>query len=192
MLDDYLWPITVFVGAALVLLAAALLLWRWRRRRQPREESPPIEFVDVGSLPVDGPLPGGRQLTCYGVPVRLAAVVVAASGRGSTTPADVVLRDILDAAVPGLADVAREHSPRVDRWPAQLSTQGFVQSFFAHLRLPEDHGKGTPWCSVAGRVEHKGHHYLLGVVCCADRPNSLGEITIEHAGRWLDVLRLRD
>lgn len=192
MLSDYLWPIAVFAGVAVVLLAAVLLLLRWRRRRQPAEETPPIEFVDVGALPAHGPPRDGRQLTCYGVPVRLAAVVVAASGRGTAIPADVALRDVLDAAVPGLADIAREHAPRVDRWPAQLSAQGFVQSFFAHLRLPEDHGKGTPWCSVAGRVEHRGQHYLLGVVCCADRPNSLGEITIEHAGLWLDVLRLRD
>jgi hypothetical protein len=131
-------------------------------------------------------------LTCYGVPVRLAAVVVAPSGRGSAQPADVALRDVLEAAVPGLAQLAGDHAPRIDRWETQLSAQGFSQAFFGHLRLPEDHGKGTPWCSVAGRVEHKGHPYLLGVVCRAERPNSLGEITVEHAGRWLDVLRLRD
>jgi hypothetical protein len=172
----------------LLAVALGILLWR---RRPPAEEGPPIEFLDVGSLPAHGPPAGGRRLTCYGVPVRIAAIVVAPSGRGSAVPGDA-LRDVMDAAVPGLADVAREHSPRVDRWPAQLSVQGFVQSFFLHLRLPEDHGKGTPWCSVAGRVEYKGRQYLLGLVSCAERPNSLGEITIEHAGRWLDVLRLRE
>lgn len=192
MPEESVWPVAIFAAAGLLLLMAIVLVWTWRRRRQPAGEGPPPEFVDVGSLPSHGPPAGGRQVTCYGVPVRLAALVVAPSGRGSDIPADIVLRDVLDAAVPGLADVAREHSPRVDRWPAQLSAQGFVQAFFAQLRLPEDHGKGTPWCSVAGRVEHQGRHFLLGVVCCADRPNSLGEITIEHGGLWLDVLRLRD
>lgn len=189
---ESIWPIAIFVAAGAVLLAAVVAVWAWRRRRRPSREKPTLEFVDVGSLPTHGPPAGTRQVTCYGVPVRLAAIVVAPSGRGSDIPAEIALRDVLDAAVPGLADIAREHAPRVDRWPTQLSAQGFVQAFFARFRLPEDHGKGTPWCSVAGRVEHQGRHFLLGVVCCAERPNSLGEITIEHAGLWLDVLRMRD
>jgi hypothetical protein len=190
MPDEYLWPLVVAAGA--IALAGTIAVLLWRRRRGPIEPERPIEFVDIAKLPAHGPPQGGRQLTCYGVPVRVAVVVVAPSGRGSAADAEVVLGDVLEAAVPGLADVARDHSPRVDRWPTQLSAQGFMQAFFAHLRLPEDHGKGTPWCSVAGRVEHKGRAYLLGVVLCAERPNSLGEITIEHAGRWLDALRLRD
>lgn len=190
MPDDYLWPFVIATCAVVIVLAVASVVWR--RRRRPSVELRQIEFVDVAALPSQGPPASERQLACYGVPVRVAAVVVAPSGRGSASPADVILSDVLDAAVPGLADVARDHSPRVDCWPAQLSAQGFVQAFFAHLRLPDDHGKGTPWCSAAGRVDHKGQHYLLGLVLCADRENSLGEITIEHPGHWLDVLRLRD
>jgi hypothetical protein len=190
MPESYLWPVVLVACAAAAVLAA--IVHFWRRRRKPQLDEAPIEFVDVASLPAHGPPQGKPQLTCYGLPVRVAVVVIAPSGRGSAMPTEVKLSDVLDAAVPGLADIAREHAPRVDRWPAQLSSQGFMQAFFGHLRLPDDHGKGTPWTSVAGRVEHKGVQYVLGVVLCADRPNSLGEITIEHAGHWLDVLRLRD
>jgi hypothetical protein len=191
--DDNSWPLVLAAGAIALIIAAALAvamgLWR---RRQPLRPERQIEFIDVAALPADGPPAGRRQLTCYGVPVRLAVVVVAPSGRGSDASGEVLLADVLEAAIPGLADIARDHAPRVDRWPVQVSAQGFMQAFFSHLRLPEDHGRGTPWTSAAGRVEHKGIHYLLGVVLCADRPNSLGEITIEHAGHWLDVLRLRE
>ena len=99
---------------------------------------------------------------------------------------------LADSIVPGLMDILSRDRPRIERWPPQLSAHGFVQAFFVNVRLPDNRGKGTPWCSVVGRAEHDGQVYLVGFVLCAGQKNALGHVEIEHAGRWLDVLRMRD
>jgi hypothetical protein len=116
---------------------------------------------------------------------------MAPSGRGGTVPPKKELPAISEFLVPSLGDILVAHQPNYVRWPPQLSSQGFVQSFFNKLSLPGDHGKGTPWCSLAGRFEAHGQVYLVGLLCCAAAPNGLGEITVEHPGEWLQILRAR-
>jgi hypothetical protein len=59
------------------------------------------------------------------------------------------------------------------------------------LRLPGDHGKGTPWSVIAGRFEVAGQNILAGLVLCAEAPNSLGQFVIDRPGQWLDLLRVK-
>ena len=78
------------------------------------------------------------------------------------------------------------------RWPSQLSSQGFAQSFFNHLALPGNRGKGTPWCSIAGRLQLGDRAFLVGLVCTSGSPNGLGQVVVRHEGQWLDILRIRE
>lgn len=178
-------------GAGVVLLLLVLILRRLFRR--PRQQpSPPVSSLDVAvaKLPAHGPPNESPRLECYGVPVRLAVLVLAPVGRSGHMPPADQLVNVVDLLLPGLVDVVSLHRPEVRFWPPQLSSQGFVHAFFHHCALPGDKGKGTPWCSVAGKFNAAGEHLLAGLVCCADRPIGLGQIAIAHEGQWNDVLRI--
>ena len=47
-------------------------------------------------------------------------------------------------------------------------------------------------CSAAGKFEGGGQQYLVGLICCAAGPNSLGEMTVDKPGQWLSILRVRN
>jgi len=182
----------VLAIAAAVISAVLLFVW-WsffRRRPAPPPPSPSELKVDVASLPAHGPGAEEPRLECYGVPVRLGVLVLAPVGRSGAIPPAEQLLNVVDLLLPGLVDVVSEHQPLVRFWPPQLSSQGFVNSFFHNCLLPGERGKGTPWCSVAGKFNAGGEMYLAGLVCCADRPNGLGQIAITHEGQWNDVLRI--
>lgn len=183
------------VGTALALCLGAML-WLLSRLLRKRPAAPPDRrdelAIDVAALPVAPPPQEGPQLEFYGTPVRLAVLVLAPVGRGGEIPAPADLPLTLESLLPGLQEIVFRHQPQVVLWPNQLSSQGFLQAFFNLAALPGDHGKGTPWCSVAGKFEGGGQQYLAGLICCASGPNSLGEMTVEHPGQWLSVLRVRN
>lgn len=179
--------------AAVLLLAVVLVLAGFlRRRRKVLGPPEPDLFVDVGQLDTAGPPAEGPRVEFYGTPVRLAVVVVAPAGRQGELPPPGVLPTLMDRLVPGLPAVVAHHQPLICRWPAQLSTQGFAQSFFNHVPLPGDRGKGTPWCSIAGKLQVGDRVFLVGLVCCANQPNGLSQFIVQHEGQWLDILRMRD
>jgi hypothetical protein len=122
--------------------------------------------------------------------MHLAAVVAAPAGRGGVLPPAADLAEALEQLAPGLGEVYRQHRPQLVAWPAQLSTEGFVRSFFRHIALPGHAGKGTVWCSLAGRVEGLEQSLLVGLVCRAAKPNSLGQILVERPSKWLDIVRV--
>lgn len=184
------------VAALLTVLASALIAVAWLLLR--RVKSPPVaeedideRAIDVATLDASPPADSGPLLEVYGTPVRVAIVVVAPPGRGGTVPPKKELPALAEFLLPNLGEVLIAHQPRYVRWPPQLSSQGFVQSFFNKLSLPGDHGKGTEWCSLAGKFEAHGQLYLVGLLCCAAAPNGLGEITVEHPGQWLQILRAK-
>jgi hypothetical protein len=186
---------TWFIGviAAAVALLVAVVCARWLRKgRKVRWQPEPELFVDVGQLDASGPPPQGPRVEFYGTPVRLAVVVIAPAGRQGELPPPGVLPNVMDRLVPGLPRVVASHRPMICRWPAQLSTQGFAQSFFNHVALPGDRGKGTPWCSIAGKLQVGDRVFLIGLVCCANQPNALSQFVVQHEGQWLDILRIRD
>ena len=89
---------------------------------------------------------------------------------------------LADNIVPGLAQFSNFIKPLVRQWPAQLSTQGFSNTLFANLRLPGEHGKGTPWSVIAGRFEVGGQNILAGLVLRAAGPNSLRSVCDRPTG----------
>ena len=98
----------------------------------------------------------------------------------------------MERLVPGMTDVIASHKPLICRWPAQLSSQGFAQSFFNQVALPGSRGKGTPWCSITGKISVGERSFLVGLVLCAATINSLSQVVVQHEGQWLDILRLRE
>jgi hypothetical protein len=186
---------TVVVAAAavvLVVLVAAVWISRLRKRGRTADDRRPDLSIDLECLPALGPPAEGPRLELYGTPVRLAVVILAPSGRQAEDPVETELLAALDDLLPGLPSILTAHQPLVRCWPAQLSTQGFTNTFFQKVRLPGKRGKGTPWCSVAGRFETEDRQLLAGLVCRADKANSLSQIAIEHSGQWMDILRAKD
>jgi hypothetical protein len=194
MLWQESWSIALAGGAAaflVVLLMAAV--WRLlRRRRRDGDEEPELASIDIGALEPRGPAAHGPQLTLYGTPVRWVLLVLAPVGRDGRLPAPEQIPDLVEQLIPGLQSVWRTHAPEIVCWPGQLSSQGFVRSFFHHMRLPGDRGRQTPWSSVAGKFRAHATPYLAGLVLCAAQNNSLGQLEIQHEGQWNDVLRIRE
>ncbi len=182
----------VIAGGILLLLVVMTMLVRWwRHGTGPRAETQLDLTIGVGQLDAHGPPAGLPRLEFYGVPVRLAVLVIAPAGRQGELPPPDLLPALLERLVPGIANVIALHKPIIRRWPVQLSAQGFVQSFFNNAGLPGERGKGTPWCAAAGRLQIGQRTFLVGMIFAAEQPNGLGQFTIEHEGQWVDMLRIR-
>ena len=83
------------------------------------------------------PTANGSWLEFYGTPVRLAVLVVAPAGRDGQLPrARKSCRGLMEQLIPGLPQVIAHHRPLIHRWPAQLSSQGFVRAFFLPRGVP--------------------------------------------------------
>jgi hypothetical protein len=180
------------LGAVVLATLAGLLLLIWRRRRATSQLPEPDLFIDVTKLNLVAMPETGPRAEIYGTPVQIAVVVVAPAGRQGELPPPDMLPGVLERLVPGLPSVIASHRPRLCQWPQQLSTQGFAQRFFNQVMLPGDRGKGTPWCSLAGKLQLGNRLFLVGLACRAAQPNGLGQIVIQHEGQWLDILRIRD
>ena len=174
----------------LVLVICVVLVLRWFfRQKQTGSATSVLTPVDCNALSSAPPAKDRIRAEVYNVPVRIAAVVIAPAGRDTKLPADIP--KLLDQLAPGLGTVCEKDRPSIVRWPPQLSTQGFARAFFMNAPLPGDQGKGTPWCGVAGRLEERDVSALIGLVLHAAAPNSLGQVVVERATQWLDVLRIR-
>ena len=184
----------VVVCAIVVAIVAVVLLLLWQvlgRRKQVVHERLAGLTVDVGSLSTAGTPAGPPLLEFYYMPVRLAAVVVAPAGRGHELPPINQLDAVFEAILPGLSQVVAAHQPLVRRWPAQLSVTGFAHTFFQHVRLPGDAGKGTPWSSVAGVAKLEGHSVMVGLVLRTESATTHGQVTIDSEEKWLGILRVK-
>ena len=177
--------------AVVALLAGWLMVKRVFRRQAEEAAVEPSLRLDVAELPCEGPPRGKPYLEFYSVPTRLAVVVIAPVGREGRLPTNEQLPQVMEAILPNLMKTLAAHQPRFTRWPAQLSTQGFAHAFFNNVPLPGEHGRGTPWCSLAGKVESAAGQFLVGLVCCAAEANSLGEVVVKHAAGWPDVIRVK-
>lgn len=186
-------PVWLAAGGIGVSMLVLVVVLGWlRRARRPGQRAAPELTIKISELDGSGPPADGPQLEFYGTAVRLAVVVVAPGGRSGELPPPGVLPGLLERLVPGMTDVVASHQPTISRWPAQLSSQGFSQAFFNQAALPGSRGKGTPWCSIAGKLTVGDRSFLLGLVFCAAAANSLSQMVIQHEGQWLDVLRIRN
>ncbi len=183
----------LLAAACLALLVVGLIVWRLLTRvRRPSRSREPQTAVDLSTLPSHGPSPEGPRLEFYGTPVRIAVIAVAPSGRAGELPPPDVLPGLMERLVPGMTETIAQQQPLICRWPAQLSSQGFAQAFFNQIALPGARGKGTPWCSIAGKLTVGQRAFLVGLVLCAAAPNSLSQVVVQHEGQWMDILRMRN
>ena len=181
--------------ATVVLLVAMLVIafsvMRAVRRRQSRRGSFELDLsIDISALRCKGP-GDGVHLEFYGTPVRIAVLVLAPVGRSRELPTKERLPELIENLVPGLLQVLTQDEPIFRKWPVQLSTHGFMHSFFNNLSLPGTRGKGTPWCAVAGKFSSSNQQFLAGLVCSDTSSNGLGTVEVQHDGQWADVLRVR-
>ena len=183
----------VYYAVMAVVLAVVLyIVWKilTGRKRKLFKEVPELT-IDVTSLGTGGLPPGAPVLEHYNVPVRLAAVVLAPAGRARQLPPPDQLDGVFDAIVPGLPQVVSAHTTLIRRWPAQLSTSGFVHVFSRHVTLPGDAGKGTCWCAAAGVAKSGGQPVMVGLVMRTESPNGFGQAVVERETGWLDILRIK-
>lgn len=182
----------ITIVSVVVALAILLLVRRiFKRRKRELPAALADLAVDVASLGEEGPPAGSTVLEHYNVPVRLAAVVLAPTGRVGGLPPPAEISALIDHIVPGLAQVTAGQAPLLRRWPPQLSAEGFARTVFAQVRLPGDGGKGTPWCSVAGRFKVEGTTFMAGLILRAATANNFSQTIIEKEHQWLGVLRVR-
>src|SRR5262245_16888446 len=85
---DQVGPLPLAGCAAAAVLLLVLLVYFWRRRKGPPPLREPALIVDLDGLDVPPP-EDGPALHCYGLPVRLAVLVLAPSGRGGEVPTGV-------------------------------------------------------------------------------------------------------
>ncbi|MGY8767190.1 MAG: hypothetical protein ACKVH8_02005 [Pirellulales bacterium] len=187
-------PSPMMIGFLLFLILAAAIAYQYLKPKKvtPKVAGPePIVLqhdVPSGPSTVTGKI---AHLELYNVPVKLVAVVLAPTGRTQPIPDENQLRDLLESFLPGMMDAVRSHRPDFYRWPGQLSTTGFAQSFFVESNLPGERGKGTPWSAIAGKFETNERDYLIGLVCCADDNNGMDQITVDRPQQWLDIVRIK-
>ena len=186
-------PASFWIGVAVgVVLAGAVLLWRIFRRRKARGLAAPTDLtIRLDSLSQLGPPEAGPSLEFYYIPVRLAAVILAPVGRVHDLPPPSQLPEIFDAILPNLARIVQAQQPLVRYWPAQVSVRGFANLLFAHVRLPGEGGKGTPWSAAAGIVKLHGQRLMVGLILRAASSNSLGQVVIDREENWLGCLRVK-
>jgi hypothetical protein len=186
-IDDLVSYAVIGVAVVLVLYVVLRILLAGRRKTVRAGEA----TLDLRRLGDEGPPAGGEALTVYHVPVRLAAIVLASSGRDSDLPPLAEQAETFDAIVPGLARIAAAHQTLVCRWPSQLSSRGFIHKFFSYIRLPGEGGKESAWCAVAGAFKLHGQSLMAGLLMRAAGPTSLGQAVIEKQHQWLDVIRIK-
>lgn len=184
--------VLVAAGAVVVLLLVVVVVWKvLTRRRRPAPVRSPDLTIDIQSLGSAGPPPGELGLEFYNLPVRLAAIVLAPAGRAHELPPQAELSQAVDMIVPGMSKIVAAHRPVARLWPAQVSVRGFAHSFFSHVQLPGDGGKGTPWSSMAGVFATKNQRLMVGLVVRTDRENNFGQVIVDSEGKWLDCLRVK-
>jgi hypothetical protein len=185
------WYAILGVGALVVLL----ILWAivrplFRRRRRPaRAERSEIAVEDLASYPPPAPSTGDRRLTVEGVPVRLRLVVLAPAGVAYQVNADTV-NDVLEQVLTGLGSIAAADLPRVRVWPAQLSYEGFANTFHRNTPMPEGEKEPSRWVLVAGRARMGGQSLMVGLGMQAIKPTTVGRKTLQPH-EWSTVLRIK-
>ena len=181
----------VWIGLGVLLICViSLAVLRSSHRRKQRDGDQQVNLtIAIDQLPILPVIEEPFRMEIYGSPVRVRALVLAPIGRGQSLPNKEHLGNILNHFIPNFTKILELHQPIYRQWPEQLSSTGFLQSFFNNLAIPNK-GQGTVWCSIAGKIEVVGSNYLIGLVCNTTAPNSLSQITVQHAGQWLDILRV--
>lgn len=188
----------VVVGIVVLLVVLFVLYRILKSLGRAKPVVQPDLSIDLEALSQSGPPDHGPTLEFYNIPVHMAAIVLAPAGREGAVASEDQVSMVIDQIVPGLEQVFAAHQPLYQSWPAQLSVQGFSNTFFSALVPPNEKKsgasgvlKGTPWCAVAGVFEGFGRRFLAGIVLRAQAPNSHGPIIVQRESQWIDILRVQ-
>lgn len=188
-----LWLILGGAGllALIVLLVILRVLWRllFGRRRATREDWKQGLDEDLGSYPDPPQPPGKRRLTLYHIGVRVRLVVMAPPGKENEFGMEEA-EGLIERVLPGLGAIIKRDKPRFRIWPAQISSSGFTNTFYRHVRSPDGDGEPSPWILVAGKAQVGKRPVLLGLALYADELTEHGKVTVDPK-EWLDVLRIK-
>jgi hypothetical protein len=191
--DPSTWLESPIVWIALAAIVVLLIVWSVLSWRKPRQEVARrgTQHIDLAELGTTGPPETGPILEVYHVPVRLALIVVAPRGRGRQLAVGENAAKTLDQIAHGLGAVSASHKPLLRLWPPQLSSEGFSSAFFGALKLPSEHGQGTPWIALSGPCIINGQKMLVGMALCAGEENNLSQAVLSNEFAWKDALRIK-
>lgn len=186
--DEGRWACIGVVAALVFLLVLNSMLRRWRASKQ---ELPNLELLE--ELATYPPAPtlatSQKQLTLYGLPVRIRLIVLGPLGKDSGQLDEHDVESILEKMVPGLKDRLSQDLPRVRLWPTQLSHAGFVAAFRRNTQLPEGEARIRRWVLVVGKVLRDGSPVAVGMALQSSEENTLGPVVLQHAHQWMEVMR---
>jgi hypothetical protein len=185
------WLGILGVGALVVLLVLWAFASKFLGLFKPRPKKPVEKNLveDLSSFQRLPPSTGDRRLLVEGVPVRLRLVVAAPAGVATRINSEAIIK-LLDSVLPGLGDIAAHDRPRITIWPAQLSYEGFANTFHRSTPVPEGEDDPTPWVLLAGRALIGKHQVNLGLGLQALKAHTIGRRTLK-AHEWDSVLRVR-
>jgi hypothetical protein len=180
--------LAVFGIVALVVLFLVWKMFFGGRRQNKSSKEWEKDGIELAKCPMPKGNPRGRRLTVYHVPARLRLVVLAPIGKEYQVESRGV-EQLVDRVVPGLGNVLATDRPSIHVWPAQLSHQGFANTFHRCTHKPEGEGRLSRWVLLAGRAKIGKQAVLVGLGAWADEPNTIGRKTVEPH-EWVDVVRL--
>jgi hypothetical protein len=188
--DEGRWVAISVVMAIVFLLVLRSALKRWQR---PRNDILELELLEqLAGYPPPPPLPAGiKQLSLYGLPVRLRLMVLGPLGHDAGAISGDDVNAIVERMVPGLAERLSQDLTRVRLWPTQLSQAGFQAAFRRNTQLPESEDRIHQWVLVIGKVLYQGRPIAVGMALQSSEPNTLGPVVLQHAHQWMEVLRLQ-
>jgi len=185
--NSTLW---ILIGGVVVVGIAALFL---RKLLYRKEALPDLQKGQRENLKEYPPPPGvelERQLTVNGMPVRVRLVVVVPTGNAADPITPDLVPSMLDGVMRGMSGILKSDKPRVKVWPTQLSVVGFAPTFHRLIDTGETKGKPSRWILVAGPAKTGQRPILLGLALWAEDANDTGEIVINDAKEWGELLEI--
>lgn len=133
---------------------------------------------------------GPKQATVNDVPARLRLVIAAPTATKLPSLSPHNLARILDAAVPGLGEVAPFDSPKVQTWNDVQTHGGFQRKLEERVKFPETEGQPSPWVIVSGELSAAGGPVYVALGLYIEKPMTLRLVEVA-AGHWRQVIGLR-
>ncbi len=174
----------------LVLGFVLILLTAFRRKQKSVVRNTSDEkLIGLASLQISRRAPQVPPLKVLGMDGTLAVLVLAPRGNSVEFPPADQLHSLVDRIVPGFSKILDTHQPIFRRWDPQMSFEGFTHAFAYNVTLPGDKGKGTNWVSICGKLAIPSGQLFVGLACHADQPNEMGQLVVEHEGKWSEFIR---
>ena len=185
------WEVLIVSALLLLILIPVfrlgkIVFWGKKKHLEPDWDQKYREELDSCPMPVHPP--GETGLAVFHVPVRIRLVVAAPVGKSSGIRLHEI-PELLDHVMPGLGELVLRQQPRIRIWPAQMSDQGFSNTFARRMIKPDPEGKPSNWILITGRATAGNRTLFIGLGLWSENKTSLGLRNLEPL-EWLQVLRL--